>query len=152
MGKLSMALGLGVGYVLGTRAGRERYEQIAQAATRFMGRPEVQQTLEKARDAAPPQLQSSIDKLTGQASGGQGPGGQSSGTQGAGSQGAGSRGTDVGTVGTGTTVDPVVPLEADVVVPPSPPVGGAGDPGLTDPTLPDPLVPPAKSDGSPGRP
>ena len=27
-GKVGLVIGLGVGYVLGTRAGRERYEQI----------------------------------------------------------------------------------------------------------------------------
>ena len=63
MGKLSMALGLGVGYVLGAQAGRARYEQIKQAAARLVERPEVQQALEKARTAAPAPLQGPIQKL-----------------------------------------------------------------------------------------
>ncbi len=63
MGKLSMALGLGVGYVLGAQAGRARYEQIKQAAAGLMERPEVQQALEKARTAAPAPLQGPIQKL-----------------------------------------------------------------------------------------
>ncbi|SDN41230.1 hypothetical protein [Geodermatophilus sp. DSM 45219] len=69
MGRLSLGLGFGVGYVLGARAGRDRYEQIKQAAAGLMERPEVQQALEQARAAAPGPLQSSIDKLTGGGSG-----------------------------------------------------------------------------------
>ena len=69
MGRLSLGLGFGVGYVLGARAGRARYEQIREAAAGFMERPEVQQALEQARAAAPGPLQSSIDKLTGGGSG-----------------------------------------------------------------------------------
>jgi len=68
MGKLSLGLGLGVGYVLGAQAGRARFEQIKQAATGLMQRPEVQQALDKAQAAAPAPLRSSIEKLTGAAS------------------------------------------------------------------------------------
>ena len=64
MGKLSMALGLGVGYVLGAQAGRARYEQIKQAAAGLLERPEVQQALEKARTVAPAPLQGTIEKLS----------------------------------------------------------------------------------------
>src|SRR3712207_621366 len=64
MGKLSLALGFGVGYVLGARAGQARYEQIKQAAGGVMERPEVQQALEKVRTAAPAPLQDSIGKLS----------------------------------------------------------------------------------------
>jgi hypothetical protein len=72
MGKLSLGLGLGVGYVLGAQAGRARYEQIKRAAAGVMERPEVQQALERARSAAPAPLQGSLDKLTGRGSGVQG--------------------------------------------------------------------------------
>ena len=65
MGKLSLGLGLGVGYVLGAQAGRARYEQISRAAARVMERPDVQHALEKARTTAPAPLRSSIQKLTG---------------------------------------------------------------------------------------
>ncbi|MGY1741687.1 MULTISPECIES: hypothetical protein [unclassified Blastococcus] len=64
MGKLSLAFGIGVGYVLGTRAGRARYEQIQQAATRLTERPEVQQAVGKVRESLPPQLQGAVDGLT----------------------------------------------------------------------------------------
>ena len=70
MGKLSLGLGLGVGYVLGAQAGRKRFEQIKQAASGLMQRPEVQQALDKAQTAAPAPLRSGIEKLTGAASGG----------------------------------------------------------------------------------
>jgi hypothetical protein len=74
MGKLSLGLGLGVGYVLGAQAGRARYEQIKQAAAGLVERPEVQQALERARTAAPAQLRPSIEKLTSAGSGRQGAG------------------------------------------------------------------------------
>src|SRR5215210_7400593 len=78
MGKLSLGLGLGVGYVLGAQAGRARYEQIKQAAAGLMERPEVQQALERARTAAPAQLRPSIEKLTSGGSGRQGAGADAS--------------------------------------------------------------------------
>jgi hypothetical protein len=64
MGKLSFAIGLGVGYVLGAQAGRARYEQIKQAAAELVERPEVQQALETVKSAAPAPLQGTIEKLT----------------------------------------------------------------------------------------
>ena len=73
MGKVTFALGLGAGYVLGARAGRARYEQIQQAATRLTERPEVQEAVGKVRDSLPPTLQSTVDGLTGHASSGSGP-------------------------------------------------------------------------------
>ena len=42
MAKLSMAVGFAVGYVLGAKAGRQRYEQIAEAARRVRDHPTVQ--------------------------------------------------------------------------------------------------------------
>jgi hypothetical protein len=101
MGKVSLALGFGVGYVLGARAGRERYEQIVQSASEFMGRPEVQQALEQAKAAAPAPLQGSIDKLTQGTSGGQSAGTTGTSTSGTGTSGTGTSGT--GTSGTGTS-------------------------------------------------
>jgi hypothetical protein len=129
MGRLSLGLGFGVGYVLGARAGRDRYEQIKEAAAGVLERPEVQQALEKARTAAPAPLQGSIDKLSG--------------------RGSGRQRTSTGTVG----VEAVVLEEVDVVVTPPPPVSGTGGPLGTDAPLPDPLIPPSKSGDDPtGRP
>lgn len=41
--KMMFAAGLAVGYVLGTRAGRERYEQIKRMAQRVADSPTVQE-------------------------------------------------------------------------------------------------------------
>jgi hypothetical protein len=51
-GKVGLVIGLGVGYVLGTRAGRERYEQIKQQAEKVWNLPPVQKQVVKAQDAA----------------------------------------------------------------------------------------------------
>lgn len=61
MSKLGALLVGGVGYVLGTRAGRDRYEQIKGLATKVKDNPTVQQNTRRgahaargaARDAAP---------------------------------------------------------------------------------------------------
>lgn len=51
-GKILFVVGVGVGYVLGTRAGRERYEQISRAAQSVWSRPEVQQGVGTVKDFA----------------------------------------------------------------------------------------------------
>jgi hypothetical protein len=52
MSKRSFALGLGAGYVLGARAGRQRYEQIVNLWHKVTGSPRVQEAAEKTREAA----------------------------------------------------------------------------------------------------
>lgn len=42
-GKWAFFVGLGVGYVLGSRAGRQRYEQIVAAARRVKDNPTLQE-------------------------------------------------------------------------------------------------------------
>lgn len=42
--KLTFVVGLAVGYVLGTRAGRERYEQLRRSARRVADNPSIQET------------------------------------------------------------------------------------------------------------
>ncbi|PSK91373.1 hypothetical protein CLV63_12099 [Murinocardiopsis flavida] len=42
--RITFATGLAVGYVLGTRAGRERYEQLVKLARRVTENPTVQET------------------------------------------------------------------------------------------------------------
>jgi hypothetical protein len=49
-GKILLLVGLGVGYVLGTRAGRERYEQIKDAASKLWNDPRVKQRVDQAED------------------------------------------------------------------------------------------------------
>ncbi len=50
--KMGFVLGFGAGYVLGSRAGRERYEQLKQWYNRVSGNPAVQQFAEKGKDFA----------------------------------------------------------------------------------------------------
>jgi hypothetical protein len=126
MSKLSWGLGLAVGYVVGARAGRSRYEQIKKAAADVMERPEVRQALEKAKTAAPAPLKGPLDEL---------------------SRRSGSGGSEAGAGTAGGAA--VVVDQADVVVPPPPPVSDVGRPTPTDAALPDPLIPPAKSGDAP---
>ncbi|MDX3242468.1 YtxH domain-containing protein [Streptomyces sp. ME18-1-4] len=46
--KLTFAVGLALGYVLGTRAGRERYEQLKKSAQQVAQNPAVRNTAETA--------------------------------------------------------------------------------------------------------
>jgi hypothetical protein len=52
MSKLSLLVAAGAGYVLGARAGRQRYDQIAATARKVAGNPKVQQVAHKAQDTA----------------------------------------------------------------------------------------------------
>jgi hypothetical protein len=56
-GKILFVTGLGVGYVLGTRAGRERYESIKRSFLRLWNDPKVQRQVDAAeayvKDKAP---------------------------------------------------------------------------------------------------
>jgi hypothetical protein len=47
---LTLAAGVAVGYVLGTRAGREKYEQIAEGARKLSAHPTVVQAQDKAKE------------------------------------------------------------------------------------------------------
>lgn len=51
-GKLMFAAGFGLGYVLGTRAGRERFSQISQKARQFWENKTVQDATGAAREQA----------------------------------------------------------------------------------------------------
>ncbi|MDH6138854.1 MULTISPECIES: hypothetical protein [Kitasatospora] len=50
--KLSFVVGAAAGYVLGARAGRQRYEQLAEAARRVAQHPVVQDATHRARRTA----------------------------------------------------------------------------------------------------
>ena len=52
MSRITTLGAVGVGYVLGAKAGRQRYEQIARVARRVWGDPRVQQAAAEARTAA----------------------------------------------------------------------------------------------------
>jgi len=65
MRKMTMLVSGGIGYVLGARAGRERYEQIRATALKVKGNPTVQATATKAADAAKEAAPVVKDKVTG---------------------------------------------------------------------------------------
>lgn len=69
-GKVGLVIGLGIGYVLGTRAGRERYEQIKAQAQKVWNLDPVQEQVGKVKDfakstamALPSQLWDSATKV-----------------------------------------------------------------------------------------
>lgn len=51
-GKLILVTGIAIGYVLGAKAGRERYEQIRRGASRLWNDPRVQGPVQQAEDFA----------------------------------------------------------------------------------------------------
>jgi hypothetical protein len=63
-GNVKLAVGLTAGYVLGARAGRPRYERLAELARRVAQRPEVQQLTDRARSG----LGAGVEQATGAAS------------------------------------------------------------------------------------
>lgn len=67
MRKLTILLSGAVGYVLGTRAGRERYEQIKGLAGKVKDNPTVQEKAHQAADAARAQAPAMKDRLAGAA-------------------------------------------------------------------------------------
>lgn len=64
-GKLILVAGLGVGYVLGSRAGRARYEQIAKAAGNFWNKGSVQRQVHQVEDFAKDKAPEVVDFVTG---------------------------------------------------------------------------------------
>jgi hypothetical protein len=63
-GNLKLLTGLAAGYILGARAGRERYERIAEGARRLAERPEVRELTGKVRSG----LGAGLEKAAGTAS------------------------------------------------------------------------------------
>ena len=50
--RLTFIAGLALGYVIGTRAGRERYEQMKKSARQFAQNPAVRNTAESAAQSS----------------------------------------------------------------------------------------------------
>lgn len=61
MSKVTLLAAAGVGYVLGARAGRERYEQIKAGAQKVASDPRVQSAKDKAVDQATTQASNAYD-------------------------------------------------------------------------------------------
>ena len=117
-GKATLILGMAAGYVLGTRDGRERYEQIKSQANRLWNDPKVQHKASQAQDVLKekaPKVQEKVsqvahkagDKVTG--------------------------GSDSDLPSSDPTLDPTTPVvgspsmpaaPTDVIIPPSDQEGG----------------------------
>jgi len=100
-GKILFVAGLGIGYVLGTRAGREQYEKLKTQAARLWNDPRVQKQVdaveEFVKDKAPDVAEFVADgakKVVSQVSNRKAPsrstGSRSSGSRSTGSRSAGS--------------------------------------------------------------
>ena len=48
--KTGLLVGFGAGYVLGTKAGRERFEELKASWDQFVGNPSVQRMVSKGRE------------------------------------------------------------------------------------------------------
>ena len=62
--KTTFLAGFATGYVLGARAGRERYEQIMRQARSFANNPKVQETAETLQTQAVDLASSAKDKVS----------------------------------------------------------------------------------------
>jgi hypothetical protein len=67
MKKLTILISGAIGYVLGTRAGRERYEQIKSMATKVKEDPRVQERAQQAAEVAKEKAPVVKDKVAGAA-------------------------------------------------------------------------------------
>ena len=67
MKKLTVLFSGAAGYVLGSRAGRERYEQIKGLAVKVKDNPTVQEKTQQATEVAKAQAPVVKDKITGAA-------------------------------------------------------------------------------------
>jgi hypothetical protein len=58
--KSGLLVGFGVGYVLGSKAGRERYDEIRAAWDQFVGNPSVQRVVTKGKEVVDTGVQRGI--------------------------------------------------------------------------------------------
>ena len=63
MGKLGMVVGAAVGYVLGAKAGRERYDQLTASARQLLDKPQVKRVV----DSAPGDLGTRLEQVANKA-------------------------------------------------------------------------------------
>jgi hypothetical protein len=63
MKKLSFLLGLGIGFLIGSKAGSGPYEQLETKVRSVRNRPEVQDVVENAKVAASEQIQEAAYKV-----------------------------------------------------------------------------------------
>jgi hypothetical protein len=63
--KTGLVIGFGAGYVLGSRAGRQRYEEIQAWWSRFSGSPAVQRAADNAKSMAGDAGRKSLEAVQG---------------------------------------------------------------------------------------
>ena len=63
MKKLSFLLGLGIGFLLGSRAGSRPYQQLEARVRSAARRPEVQDVVEKTKEAVHNQVAEAVDNV-----------------------------------------------------------------------------------------
>lgn len=66
-GKLVLLVGIGIGYVLGARAGRARYDEIKRAVSRLWNDPRVQHQVHNVEEFAKDKAPDVVDFLGGAA-------------------------------------------------------------------------------------
>jgi hypothetical protein len=91
LGKLGMLVGAAVGYVLGAKAGRERYDQITASARQLLDKPQVKKVvdsvpgdlgarMEQVANKAADKVQQAGDKVAASGSGASATSGTTTGT------------------------------------------------------------------------
>ncbi len=65
MRKLWMIAGVGIGFILGSRAGRQPYDQLERRVRNVRARPEVRDAI----DAATEKVRAEVDHIVGQVAG-----------------------------------------------------------------------------------
>jgi hypothetical protein len=63
--KTGMIIGFGVGYVLGTKAGRERYEELRQSWSELTGNPRFQEAVERGKGLVGTGMRESLTAVQG---------------------------------------------------------------------------------------
>jgi hypothetical protein len=103
LGKLGMVVGATVGYVLGAKAGRERYEQITASARQLLDKPQVK----KVMDSVPGDLGARVEQVANKAADKVQEAGDKVAASGPGT--SGTSGSTSGTTTTTTTTTPATP-------------------------------------------
>ena len=103
LGKLGMVVGGAVGYVLGAKAGRERYEQITASARQLLDKPQVK----KVMDSVPGDLGARVEQVANKAADKVQEAGDKVAASGPGT--SGTSGSTSGTTTTTTTTTPATP-------------------------------------------
>ena len=103
LGKLGMIVGAAVGYVLGAKAGRERYEQISASARQLLDKPQVK----KVMDSVPGDLGARVEQVANKAADKVQEAGDKVAASGPGT--SGTSGSTAGSTTTTTTTTPATP-------------------------------------------